>query len=263
MPGTRTPAGRRRPGQALSTALGVLFTVLIGIFVLLAFVLPGGRSSAGATASPSSGSTGSPNPSRSVELRDLRPSDTSTSASGTVPPALTVRLPASTTQRFGVPTGFGRSPEGATATAVSLLRTTATWDYDAADRAIQAYSRAADVSVQRTRMRTGISRSRSALKLPATGPVPATYRIEVIPVGVYWTVVNPTTVDVSILLRASSATTGRQGVAELRNAQYRMTWVEGDWRNSFLDPSQATRQPDAAAPGTPQFNTQGWKALIP
>jgi hypothetical protein len=260
MSGPRTPSDRRRPGQVLATALGVVITVAMGALLLLTIFFPGDSGTVPAPAT-SIGEASSPAGQRSIELRDLRPSDTSPSARPTVTPALSIRLPAPGGLRFGLPTGFGHSPEGAAATAISFLRSTATWDFDAADRAVRAYTRPIDTETQRTSTRTSISRSRSALKLPASGPVPATARLEATPLGVYWTVVTEDTVDVSVLLRASSSIDGAAPVTQLRNAQYRMTWADGDWRNTPLDPAQATRQPETVEPGTAAFNVQGWRAI--
>ena len=246
-------ASRRQ--RRLIIGLVVLVVVLVATVLALAFRRSGpaaapGPASTTAQPSPVGTPAGDQSP---VASSPAIPSDTNF-----VAPAQWVRLPKSSSTRFGVATGWEHTPEGAMAAAKTYAEASGTWDLDAADRAAQAYAPVADVETVRKDVRDRVTQSRVAVGLPASGPVPAGAHFSVTIFGVQWTPVDANTVQVAFLGRMTYTTGSTPEKTELRSAISQMIWVDGDWRNVGGPPRPV---PQPAELGTSEFNASGWKAL--
>lgn len=252
-------AAAARRMRRLVIALVVLVLVLAATVLYLA-VGPQDDTSSRPSSPPSSPAPAADGQ-QARETLESRPVSTFTPDPTFVPPAQWVRLPKPSGRRLGLPTGYEHTPEGAAAATVSVVRTGITWDFDDADRSVQAYAAPADMERLRAAMRENVARSRSWVQLPASGPIPAAAHLTVAPIGVYWTVVDTDTIQVSVLVRETYATDSVPEKTDLRSTQYRMVWVDGDWHHALFAPSQSTRHPGIADLGSTVFNTQGWRAI--
>ncbi|MFD5372089.1 hypothetical protein [Streptomyces sp. NPDC127103] len=229
--------------------LGTLVLVLAAALVVIG-VRGGGSDGKAAAPAPQPTATAGAQPTAT-----LPPDD-----GGYVAPEQTVTLPTGAAKAGGLPVKFPRTPEGAAAMAVSSVRNAWALDPARIRAGILAYAStryrdemasAADMGAQGNREFAGIA---------TTGPVPTGATLNAWPVGVKYTAVDSSTVDVLVLLRVTHAPkVGAEPTTTLIVSPGRAVWENGDWKGVPTDPNQPL--PDPVDVGTPFFNEDRWMAI--
>jgi hypothetical protein len=200
-----------------------------------------------------------------------QPSETSSTQAGQeseqlvpqTPPKDGVVLPQGATQVDGHPVQFPYTDLGAVAVQAEVAKGQVGFDYDQATAIAGIYAAPEDKATFEQRSRDAVALRRKQAGVPAEGEVPAPASYAVTPVaftvegldGDYY-VVN--------LLNYITLTTTEGRVSDFLYAGTQLVrWTDGDWKlvqGSGAEYQQLIDegQPQAAAPGTPEFEQAGW-----
>ncbi|MFC4517960.1 MULTISPECIES: hypothetical protein [Streptomyces] len=236
-------AANKRMRRGLIALAAIVVVLAVIIVFLLAFggdkkTTDGKGASAGTQPAPAATET---------------PSDTYTN------PKNWVDLPNGTGTSNGLPVKFPKSPEGAAAMMVSLLR--ASWTLDPADvaRAATTYSLPQEVEAVKAAAPQAAAGNRKVAGIPTDGPIPPGARFFAIPIGVQWTRQDDTHVRVSVDIRVvTNAGNGAENETQLISMAGMAVWSGDDWKNASLPPGD---QPEPFDIGSEGFNKAGWKAI--
>lgn len=189
-------------------------------------------------------------------------------------PADGVTLPTGSTQTDGYPTRFPYTDLGAVALQAELAKAQIGFDYDQAASVARLYADPEDQAVFEDRSRAAVALRRQQAGVPADGEVPPPASYAVTPVA--YTLRQLATDYYVVNLLSYVTLTSADG--EARDGLYAGTqlvrWaadpgsesdidIGGDWKvvqgsSTDIQTLVEEGQPQAVAPGTPEFESAGW-----
>lgn len=186
--------------------------------------------------------------------------------SPTSSPETGVVLPDGADHTNGLPVQLPYTDLGAVAAHVAVSRAQLGFDYDTARAAVDTYADPADTATFETRAAQAVQQRRRAVGVPIRGRVspPASYAAT--PVAYTLHELDTDYYAVTLLSHITLTTVD----AEVKDGLYAGTglvkWIDGDWRlvaGSAADVESviAHGRPKPAAPGTAEFDEQGWIQL--
>ncbi|GAB3668799.1 hypothetical protein GCM10027596_40120 [Nocardioides korecus] len=183
-----------------------------------------------------------------------------------------VLLPEGAEQINDLATGFPDTDLGAVATQVAVSRAQVGFDYDTAITAVRTYAAAGEAAVFEQRARLAVAERRRAAGVLADGGPPAPASYAVTPVAYHLQQLDTEYYAVTLLSYISLTTTdGRSKDGFFAGTQL-VKWLQtksgGDWRITEGTSAEVrkvldTDRPRPAAPGTDQFESEGWIQLNP
>lgn len=179
------------------------------------------------------------------------------------PPKDDVVLPQGASQVDGHPVQFPYTDLGAVAVQAEVAKGQVGFDYDQATAIAALYAAPEDKATFEQRSRDAVALRRKQAGVPAEGEVPAPASYAVTPVA--FTVEElDTDYYVVNLLSYITLTTTEGKVSDFLYAGTQLVrWTDGDWKlvqgtgaeyQQLIDEGQ----PQAVAPGTPEFEQAGW-----
>jgi hypothetical protein len=199
-----------------------------------------------------------------------QPDETSSTETGVseqlvpqTPPKDGVVLPQGASQVDGHPVQFPYTDLGAVAVQAEVAKGQVGFDYDQATAIAGIYAATDDKATFEQRSRDAVALRRKQAGVPAEGEVPAPASYAVTPVA--FTVEElDTDYYVVNLLSYITLTTTEGKVSDFLYAGTQLVrWTDGDWKlvqgtgavyQQLIDEGQ----PQAVAPGTPEFGQAGW-----
>lgn len=179
------------------------------------------------------------------------------------PPKDGVVLPQGASQVDGYPVQFPYTDLGAVAVQAEVAKGQVGFDYDQATAIAGIYAAPEDKATFEQRSRDAVALRRQQAGVPAEGEVPAPASYAVTPVA--FTVEElDTDYYVVNLLSYITLTTAEGKVSDFLYAGTQLVrWTDGDWKlvqGSGAEYQQLIDegQPQAVAPGTPEFEQAGW-----
>ncbi|MEV5003844.1 hypothetical protein [Nocardioides sp. LML1-1-1.1] len=174
-----------------------------------------------------------------------------------------VVIPTGTDQVDGHPTGFPATDLGAVALQVEVAKAQVGFDYDQAVTVAGLYANPEDKSVFEERARAAVALRRQQAGVAKEGDVPAPASYAVTPVAYTLEELDTDYYAVNLLSYVTLTTADGKVKDSLYAGTQLMRWLDGDWR--LVQGSQADiehlvteGQPEAVAPGTPEFEKAGW-----
>jgi hypothetical protein len=243
-------------GNDDSRATLVRIGILVAIACMVATVVwLGARSRADDSGGPDS--TGEDNSSQKVENASVEQVAPDTA------PADGVVIPTGTDQVDGYPTGFPATDLGAVALQVELAKAQLGFDYDRAVAVARLYANPEDKAVFEERSRSAVALRRQQAGVAKEGDVPAPASYAVTPVAYTLEQLDIGYYAVNLLSYVTLTTADGQVKDSLYAGTQLMRWLDGDWRlvrgsEADIEHLVSEGQPQAVAPGTPEFDKAGW-----
>ena len=234
--------------------------VRIGILVAIASMVAtvvwlGARSRA--DDSGTSDTTGGDNSSQTVENASVE------QVAPEAAPADGVVIPTAVDQVDGYPTGFPATDLGAVALQVEVAKAQLGFDYDQAVTVAGLYANPEDKAVFEERARAAVALRRQQAGVPKEGDVPAPASYAVTPVAYTLEQLDTGYYAVNLLSYVTLTTADGKVKDSLYAGTQLMRWLDGDWRlvqgsEADIEHLVSAGQPQAVAPGTPEFDKAGW-----
>lgn len=234
--------------------------VRIGILVAIASMVAtvvwlGARSRA--DDSGTSDTTGGDNSSQTVENASVK------QVAPEAAPADGVVIPTAADQVDGYPTGFPATDLGAVALQVEVAKAQLGFDYDQAVTVAGLYANPEDKAVFEERARAAVALRRQQAGVPKEGDVPAPASYAVTPVAYTLEQLDTGYYAVNLLSYVTLTTADGNVKDSLYAGTQLMRWLDGDWRlvqgsEADIEHLVSAGQPQAVAPGTPEFDKAGW-----
>lgn len=243
-------------GNDDSRATLVRIGILVAIAAMVATVVwLGARTRADDSGGPDT--AGGDNSSQTVENASVEQVAPDTA------PAGGVVIPTGDDQVGGYPTGFPATDLGAVALQVELAKAQLGFDYDQAVTVARLYANAEDKAVFEERSRAAVALRRQQAGVPKEGDVPAPASYAVTPVAYTLEEFDTGYYAVNLLSYVTLTTADGQVKDSLYAGTQLMRWLEGDWRlvqgsEADIEHLVTEGQPQAVAPGTPEFDKAGW-----
>ena len=178
-------------------------------------------------------------------------------------PADGVVIPTGDDQVDGYPTGFPATDLGAVALQVELAKAQLGFDYDQAVTVARLYANPEDKAVFEERSRAAVALRRQQAGVAKEGDVPAPASYAVTPVAYTLEQLDTGYYAVNLLSYVTLTTADGQVKDSLYAGTQLMRWLDGDWRlvqgsEADIEHLVSEGQPQAVAPGTPEFEKAGW-----
>jgi hypothetical protein len=213
-----------------------------------------------------SSDAGEPPPSEQTSARPQHAGAEEVAPSAGDIPAAGVVLPEGAEQHNGHPIQFPYTDLGAVAVQAAVVRSMIGFDYDQAIQIATLYAAPEDRAVFQERARAGVADLRNRAGIPVDGPVsapatfastPIAYTVEKLDVDYY---------AVNILSYHTLTDVDGENGSYVQAATQLVRWIDGDWKLARGDAATIQRlvddgQPRSVAPGTPEFERQGWIAI--
>ena len=229
--------------------------ILVGIAVLIAgvvwFVARGDDATAG---SQQPGETSSTEGSVSEQLAPE------------TPPKDGVVLPEGGSQVGGRPVEFPYTDLGAVAVQAEVAKGQVGFDYDQATAIAGLYAAADDKATFEQRSRDAVALRRKQAGVPAQGEVPAPASYAVTPIAFTVDELDTDYYVVNLLSYVTLTTTEGKVSDFLYAGTQLVRWIDGDWKLAQGTDAEHQQlieegQPQAVAPGTPEFEQAGWVSI--
>jgi hypothetical protein len=243
-------------GNDDSRATLVRIGILVAIACMVATVVwLGARTRADDSGGPDT--TGGDNSSQTVENASVEQVAPDTA------PADGVVIPTGDDQVDGYPTGFPATDLGAVALQVELAKAQLGFDYDQAVTVARLYANPEDKAVFEERSRAAVALRRQQAGVAKEGDVPAPASYAVTPVAYTLEELDTGYYSVNLLSYVTLTTADGQVKDSLYAGTQLMLWLDGDWRlvqgsEADIEHLVSEGQPQAVAPGTPEFEKAGW-----
>lgn len=243
-------------GNDDSRATLVRIGILVAIACMVATVVwLGARTRADDSGGPDT--TGGDNSSQTVENASVEQVAPDTA------PADGVVIPTGDDQVDGYPTGFPATDLGAVALQVELAKAQLGFDYDQAVTVARLYANPEDKAVFEERSRAAVALRRQQAGVAKEGDVPAPASYAVTPVAYTLEQLDTGYYAVNLLSYVTLTTADGQVKDSLYAGTQLMRWRDGDWRlvqgsEADIEHLVSEGQPQAVAPGTPEFEKAGW-----
>ena len=174
-----------------------------------------------------------------------------------------VVIPIGDDQADGYPTGFPATDLGAVALQVELAKAQLGFDYDQAVTVARLYANPEDKAVFEERSRAAVALRRQQAGVAKEGDVPAPASYAVTPVAYTLEELDTGYYAVNLLSYVTLTTVDGQVKDSLYAGTQLMRWLDGDWRlvqgsEADIEHLVSEGQPQAVAPGTPEFEKAGW-----
>lgn len=181
----------------------------------------------------------------------------------TAAPAEGVVLPDGARQVDGLPIEFPYTDLGAVAAQASVAQAQVGFDYDEAAAIASVYAVAADKEIFEERARSAVALRRKQAGVSTHGEVPAPASYAATPVAYTLTELSTDYYAVNLLSYITLTTTAGDVADGLYAGTQLVRWVDGDWNlvqgaGEDLQRLIDQGQPEAAAPGTAEFQRAGW-----
>jgi len=178
-------------------------------------------------------------------------------------PADGVVIPTGADQADGYPTGFPATDLGAVALQVEVAKAQIGFDYDQAVTVAGLYASPEDKTLFEDRARAAVALRRQQAGVPKEGDVPPPASYAVTPVAYTLEELDTGYYAVNLLSYVTLTTADGKVKDNLYAGTQLMRWLDGDWRlvqgsEADLEHLVTEGQPQAAAPGTPEFDKAGW-----
>lgn len=185
-------------------------------------------------------------------------------------PADGVILPTGAAQSDGYPTGFPYTDLGAVALQVELAKAQIGFDYDQAASVARLYADPEDQATFEDRSRDAVALRRQQAGVPVDGEVPPPASYAVTPVAYTLEELATDYYVVNLLSYITLTTTDAAAHDGLYAGTQLVRWIAdpdaangGDWKvvqgsSTDLQKLVDEGQPQAVAPGTPEFEQAGW-----
>ena len=243
-------------GNDDSRATLVRIGILVAIACMVATVVwLGARTRADDSGGPDS--TGEDNSSQTVENAAVEQVAPDTA------PADGVVIPTATDQVDGYSTGFPATDLGAVALQVELAKAQLGFDYDQAVTVARLYANPEDKAVFEERSRSAVALRRQQAGVAKEGDVPAPASYAITPVAYTLEQLDTGYYAVNLLSYVTLTTADGKVHDSLYAGTQLMRWIDGDWRlvtgsEADIQHLVSEGQPQAVAPGTPEFEKAGW-----
>lgn len=182
-------------------------------------------------------------------------------------PADGVVIPTGAGQVDGYPTRFPQTDLGAVALQVEVAKAQVGFDYDQAAAVAGLYANPEDKATFEQRARDAVALRRQQAGVPKEGDVPPPASYAVTPIAYTLEELDTGYYAVNLLSYVTLTTaTGKVSDGLYAGTQL-MRWLEvdgvGDWRlvqgsDEDIEHLVSTGQPQAVAPGTPEYKQAGW-----
>ncbi len=174
-----------------------------------------------------------------------------------------VVIPTGDDQVDGYPTGFPATDLGAVALQVELAKAQLGFDFDQAVTVARLYANPEDKAVFEERSRAAVALRRQQAGVAKEGDVPAPASYAVTPVAFTLEELDTGYYAVNLLSYVTLTTVDGQVKDSLYAGTQLMRWLDGDWRlvqgsEADIEHLVSEGQPQAVAPGTPEFAKAGW-----
>jgi hypothetical protein len=178
-------------------------------------------------------------------------------------PADGVVIPTGTDQVDGYPTGFPATDLGAVALQVEVAKAQVGFDYDQAVTVAGLYADPEAKAVFEERARAAVALRRQQAGVAKEGDVPAPASYAVTPVAYTLEQLDTGYYAVNLLSYVTLTTADGKVKDSLYAGTQLMRWLDGDWRlvqgsEADIEHLISEGQPQAVAPGTPEFEKAGW-----
>ncbi len=182
-------------------------------------------------------------------------------------PADGVVIPPGADQVDGYPTRFPATDLGAVALQLEVAKAQLGFDYDQALTVARLYANPEDKTVFEERSRAAVALRRQQAGVPQEGDVPAPASYAVTPIAYTLEELDTGFYAVNLLSYVTLTTADGQVKDSLYAGTQLMQWLEvdgvRDWRlvqgsEADIDHLVSEGQPQAVAPGTPEFDQAGW-----
>jgi hypothetical protein len=244
-------------GNDDSRATLVRIGILVAIACMVATVVWLGARTRADDESGGPDATGGDNSSQTVENASVEQVAPDTA------PADGVVIPTGDDQVDGYPTGFPATDLGAVALQVELAKAQLGFDYDQAVTVARLYANPEDKAVFEERSRAAVALRRQQAGVAKEGDVPAPASYAVTPVAYTLEELDTGYYAVNLLSYVTLTTVDGQVKDSLYAGTQLMRWLDGDWRlvqgsDADIEQLVSEGQPQAVAPGTPEFEKAGW-----
>jgi hypothetical protein len=178
-------------------------------------------------------------------------------------PADGVVIPTGTEQADGYPTGFPATDLGAVALQVEVAKAQVWFDYDQAVSIAGLYANPEDKATFEERARAAVALRRQQAGVPKEGDVPAPASYALTPVAYTLEQLDTGYYAVNLLSYVTLTTADGKVHDSLYAGTQLIRWLDGDWRlvtgsEADIQHLVSEGQPQAVAPGTPEFKKAGW-----
>jgi hypothetical protein len=243
-------------GNDDSRATLVRIGILVAIACMVATVVWLGARTRADDESGGPDATGGDNSSQTVENASVEVAPDTAPADGVV-------IPTGDDQVDGYPTGFPATDLGAVALQVELAKVQLGFDYDQAVTVARLYANPEDKAVFEERSRAAVALRRQQAGVAKEGDVPAPASYAVTPVAYTLEQLDTGYYAVNLLSYVTLTTADGQVKDSLYAGTQLMRWLDGDWRlvqgsEADIEHLVSEGQPQAVAPGTPEFEKAGW-----
>lgn len=179
------------------------------------------------------------------------------------PPKDGVVLPRGASQLEGHPVQFPYTDLGAVAVQAEVAKGQVGFDYDQAAALADIYAAPKDKAIFEQRSRDAVALRRKQAGVSAQGEVPAPASYAVSPVAFTVEELASDYYVVNLLSYVTLTTTEGTVSDFLYSGTQLVRWIDGDWKlvqGSGADYQQLVDegQPQAVAPGTPEYEQAGW-----
>jgi hypothetical protein len=182
-------------------------------------------------------------------------------------PADGVVIPTGADQVDGYPTRFPQTDLGAVALQVEVAKAQVGFDYDQAAAVAGLYANPEDKAIFEQRARDAVALRRQQAGVPKEGDVPPPASYAVTPIAYTLEELGTGYYAVNLLSYVTLTTANGKVSDGLYAGTQLMRWLEvdgvGDWRlvqgsTADIEHLVSTGQPQAVAPGTPEYKQAGW-----
>lgn len=244
-------------GNDDSRATLVRIGILVAIACMVATVVWLGARTRADDDSGGPDATGGDNSSQTVENASVEQVAPDTA------PVDGVVIPTGDDQVDGYPTGFPATDLGAVALQVELAKAQLGFDFDQAVTVARLYANPEDKAVFEERSRAAVALRRQQAGVAKEGDVPAPASYAVTPVAFTLEELDTGYYAVNLLSYVTLTTVDGQVKDSLYAGTQLMRWLDGDWRlvqgsEADIEHLVSEGQPQAVAPGTPEFAKAGW-----
>ena len=179
-------------------------------------------------------------------------------------------IPTGADQVDGYPTRFPRTDLGAVALQVEVAKAQVGFDYDQAAAVAGLYANPEDKAVFEQRARDAVALRRQQAGVPKEGDVPPPASYAVTPIAYTLEELDTGYYAVNLLSYVTLTTADGEVSDVLYAGTQLMRWLEvdsgpgwatGDWSRAApqdIEHLVSTGQPQAVAPGTPEYQQAGW-----
>jgi len=177
-----------------------------------------------------------------------------------------VILPEGERQADGYPVKFPYTDLGAVAVDVQVAKSQIGFDYDQAAATAGVYAAPEDRAVFEQRSHDAVALARKQTGIPAQGDAPAPASYAATPIAFTVEQLDSDYYVVNLLSYITLTTGDAKSNDGLYAGTQLLRWIDGDWKlvqgtHTELEQLINEGQPQAAAPGTPEYDKAGWIAL--